>query len=371
MALCLALFPLPTRALDIRIDDAIVIGPEERIDDDVLAIGGSVAVFGDVRGDVLAIGERVLVGGTIAGDLLAAGPSVETGATLGGSLRTLAGEMVLGGAIARNALALAGSVRQPEGSSVAGRLIALAGELDLRGTVRGGGAIAAGAIHLDADLGGPLQIDVGQITLGEAAVVPSLVGTSRHAVGIPSNARVDATAVTIRGPDWRDDLLALARAILRAATIASAFTLVLGATAVGWRWPEVAPTCRATIAVRPGSVLVVGLFSLLLSAGLGGLLLLTLVGAMPGMLLLALALLIATVGWGVAALMIGDLLGRDGAGTPLLPAPLRAFGGGLCLLLVAAVPFLGGALALLTVVAGAGSVLLGLIARTGRVHSPP
>jgi len=331
-----------------------VIAPEERIDDDVLAIGGSVAVFGDIRGDLLAIGERVLVGGTISEDVLAAGQSMESGAILAGDLRALAGEMVLGGAIARNALAVAGSLRQIDGAALGG-----------------GGAIAAGTLHLDGDVGGRLQVDARELTLGESAAAPALSGTTREAPDPPRSGRAGAIAMTIRGPDWRDDLVGFARTVLRAANLATAFMLVLGATTVGWRWPAAASWCRTTIVARPGSTLALGLLALLLGGALGAVLLVNLVGAVPGILLLAVAFLLGTAGWGIATFSVGDLLGRDAAGQPRLAATLRALGGGICRLLLGNVPVVGGALALLAVSAGAGARLLRLIARTGQVHSSP
>ena len=72
----------------VRTGESITISREQIVDGDVVAIGGSVTVLGEVRGDVVALGGNVALreGASISGDAVAIGGRIkrEEGSHLGG-----------------------------------------------------------------------------------------------------------------------------------------------------------------------------------------------------------------------------------------------------------------------------------------------
>lgn len=65
----------------LRLGGNVVVEVDERTVGDVVAIGGTVEVLGDVLGDVVAVGGTVSLGGTVTGDVVAVGGTVDLRAT--------------------------------------------------------------------------------------------------------------------------------------------------------------------------------------------------------------------------------------------------------------------------------------------------
>lgn len=76
-----------------RLGGSVVIRADERIAGDVVAIGGTVDVLGDVVGDVVAIGGAVAVDGKVSGDVVAVGGEIILGPTalVDGDVTTVGG----------------------------------------------------------------------------------------------------------------------------------------------------------------------------------------------------------------------------------------------------------------------------------------
>ncbi|HEY8416222.1 MAG TPA: polymer-forming cytoskeletal protein, partial [Thermaerobacter sp.] len=83
----------------------VTIGPNEVHQGDVVSLGGSVEVAGEVSGDVVAVGDSIRVDGTVDGDVTAIGGPVSLGPhavvrgdvnAIGGTLSRAPGAQVLG-----------------------------------------------------------------------------------------------------------------------------------------------------------------------------------------------------------------------------------------------------------------------------------
>jgi hypothetical protein len=90
-----------TRNELVRIGGSATVGPEEKVDGDVVAIGGGVTIEGYVTGDVVAVGGgiRALDGARIDGDTVAVGGGVQRdeGAVIGGEVVEIGPGVVLPG----------------------------------------------------------------------------------------------------------------------------------------------------------------------------------------------------------------------------------------------------------------------------------
>ena len=156
----IALFALfaaaPARAAQVRGGNDIVVGRDEVIAEDLYVAGNSVTIDGTVRGDLVTVASQVTINGVVEGDVLAAGQGVVINGTVGDDVRA-AGQAVMLGPSARVAgdLAAVGmSLESQSGSVVKGDLLVgayqalVAGEigrnvrggldrLELRGTIGG------------------------------------------------------------------------------------------------------------------------------------------------------------------------------------------------------------------------------------------
>lgn len=87
----------PVAAQDsvLRLGGTVVVGEGERLVGDVVAIGGSVDVLGDVIGDVVAIGGAVAVDGSVSGDVIAVGGAIKLGpnANINGDVTAVGGSV--------------------------------------------------------------------------------------------------------------------------------------------------------------------------------------------------------------------------------------------------------------------------------------
>lgn len=187
--LLLAAVPAPVAAQETRSGDRIVVGPDETIDGDLTAFGGTIVVRGTVNGDLDAFGGNVLVTGTVTGDVSAVagnvriegdvggsvdanGGNVELGrdATVGGNFRAGAGNVVLAGTVRGDAEADAGTVVLAESAVVEGDL-RYGGEL-----VDQGGAVRGRVVQEPAAGGAPFPLIPGWAFRLYGALVTLLVG---------------------------------------------------------------------------------------------------------------------------------------------------------------------------------------------------
>lgn len=94
-----AIGPASLEAAEFRGDDVVTVGPNERIDDDLYAFGGSVTVQGTVNGDLVAFGGNIRVTGGVTGDVIAAGGNITLDGQVGGSVRASGGDLTINGRI--------------------------------------------------------------------------------------------------------------------------------------------------------------------------------------------------------------------------------------------------------------------------------
>lgn len=155
-AVALLAVPTTAHAAVFRTGDTVVVGPNERIDDDVYLFGNSVQVLGVVTGDVVAAGRIVEVGGNVADDVMAAGSTVRVGADVGGSTRVAGTDVTIDNRVAGDVLAAGTFVTVPANTSIerdaylAGSTVTLAGEVARNVGVSGSRAILSGVIGGDA-----------------------------------------------------------------------------------------------------------------------------------------------------------------------------------------------------------------------------
>ncbi|HET9642428.1 MAG TPA: polymer-forming cytoskeletal protein, partial [Burkholderiaceae bacterium] len=243
---------------------------------------------------------------------------------------------------------------------VAGNMSAAGGEVRVLGPVTGYVSVAAGRAFIDAPIGGDVDVRAGRLELGPKAVI---TGRLRYASGAPlardpaaqviggieraesGGVREPERGAHSRGPMvwvWTAGLMLLAA--------------VLGAVA-----PKGEGRIRDALRARPGVSMLAGFIALVCIPIAAVLLLVTVIGA-PLALLTFLAypalLLLGYVSVGVAAGTMA--LARWNRGFLDQPAWRATFAAGAVLLisLVTRLPWIGGLVAFVVLLAGVGAVLI-------------
>jgi len=121
---------------------------------DLFGMGGAVSVLADVGDNAFLMGGEVSVDAPVHGDLFAMG-----------------GQLIVDAPVHGDVYITGGEVRLTELARVDGHVHAAGGEVFVGGAVGGGMSVGAGQLTLDAPIAGDLEIEVGELRLGQHATV--------------------------------------------------------------------------------------------------------------------------------------------------------------------------------------------------------
>ncbi|MDQ4034377.1 MAG: hypothetical protein M3153_00460 [Chloroflexota bacterium] len=146
----------------LRTGDAVTIGADETVDGDLYVMGGTVTVNGSVDGDLTAFGGQVLLNGSVAGDVLAAGGSVSIAGDVAGDVRTAGGQVTLNGSVGEDVIAAGGQMALQGGATVDGDLVVSGGQVTMDGAVAGNIEANAGTYNRTGTVGGTEHVVRGE-----------------------------------------------------------------------------------------------------------------------------------------------------------------------------------------------------------------
>jgi hypothetical protein len=323
----------------------VTVAATETVRGDLVASAGTVRVDGRVDGDLVATGGQVVVAGTVTGDVLAAAGSTTVSGEVGGDLRAGSGQARVEGRVGEDVLLGVGQATVAPDAQIGGDLIFGAGQVQMDGAVAGSVVGSTGSYTRGGSVGGSERVNVEQPeearepTLADRAVSALRRYVSILAVGVlllwllPRVVRGAAEAARGR------PLLSFGVGILGCVAVVVALVLVILVTVL--------------VAVVLG---LLGLGSLTGVTAFGGAL-------VAATIVFAFVLAVAFAAQATVGLALGRLLFRgDG----------RSFGGWLgalavgvlVVVLIAAIPVVGGWLEALLVLLGLGALLL--MVRPGR-----
>lgn len=350
---------LPGRAaaLEIHQDDIAIVEPGEVVDDDLLIVGATIAMHGHVRGDVIAIGQSVQIAGRVDGDVIALGDSIQLSSAIAGNLRAVANRLVTVAPISQNALVAARDLTQISPGAIGGRLTARAASVTLGGRVERGATISAERIAIDGHVGGVTRLATESLTLGRAATIDRLELRSDAAAIRSPGARVVAEIVE---PPRRfptvERALMIWRNAWRLAIDGALVASLVAATVAGWAYPAAGANLLDCLSRRPFASVALGLAIIVVFTLATPLLTLSVVGTAAGVIGGAVAIVLLSAGWLVAALAIGRLADRIGRSATRLPAPLLGLGGASILWLIGQTPRVGWPVVFVITIASIGAL---------------
>lgn len=355
-----ALVPGLAMAAELRSGDVVRVGPEEVIEEDLYAFGREVSIQGTVRGDVITAGQQVDISGTVEGDVMSAASNNRISSPVRGSLRAAGGELSVSGSVGEDAMLAAGNLQLTSEAQVGKDLYLASGEAQVYAPVLGELRAAAGTLTLAAPVGQDAHAEVGTLRLtDEARVNGNLSYRSERDAQLASGAVVAGTV----------EHLAARQAERQGPLMGVYFWLrsLVGLFALGLLFALLAPrfTRRVTAMLRQRPLPSLGwgaaLFvSIPLLASLVFIVGLLLGGWWLALFILAFYALAIALSFPVVGLFLGRwLLERfHKTGAHLAMALLL----GLVLLtLVGRVPILGGLVALATILFGLGALLLSVV----------
>ncbi len=334
-----------------RTGSQVTVDANETIPDDLYASAGQIDIAGQVQGDLVAAGGQINVGGGVDDDILAAGGRVVLTGDAGGDVRVAGGNVRLEGSVAEDVLVTGGMVIVAADAQIGGDLMFSGGQMRLDGRVDGDVIGSSGNYSRDGSIGGSEEVTSGspEPEAGPPSIGDRVLGVVRRYL-----------AILVVGAL----LLWLAPRLLQAPA-ARARTSPLPSLGVGFL--GVIGYILGVLAIILVAVLLsivfglLGFGSLVATLGSGALLVIA-------VLTFAFALVIAFVGDAIVGLAAGGLLLRSGEGATRVRS-LAAMAIGLAVVVIlTAIPVIGGILELLVVLIAVGALLL--VARRRREPAP-
>lgn len=170
MSLFLFVFVPATMALETLEGETLTIEADEVIADDLYAGANKIIVNGTIKGDLVAGATEILINGTVEGDVLAGGQTIEINGTVMGDVRVGGTAVILGenAVIGEDVLAFGYSIHNKAGSQVGQEMIVGGFQALLEGDIAEDVWVGANSLEINGRIGGNLMAEVG----GEEAAPP-------------------------------------------------------------------------------------------------------------------------------------------------------------------------------------------------------
>ncbi len=292
-------------AATFRSSENYILEREATLEDNLYAMGGTLHIDGTVAGDLLVAGGEVVVSGPVGEDAMIAGGRVTIRADVGGDVRVVGGEATLAGSVAGDAVFAGGTVRVNADTVIAGDLVAVADVLVVDGTVKG-------------DLIGHVRVLTinGHIEGGTSLVVRESVAlTDTASIGGDFSYRAPREAVwseraTVGGATRYDPLPVRTKGTsgLVASFIFTLLVVLVPALALFYFIPRYLNAISERVLKGNGFLLLWGVVSLFAIPVLALVLVVTIVGVLPGVVLLMLYGVLLAVARVLSPIVAGAIL---------------------------------------------------------------
>jgi hypothetical protein len=318
----------------------------EPVEGDAFLAGGHVATASEVQGDLVAAGGEVSVGGAIGDDLYAAGGSVQFDAIVKGNARVAGGDIHVGPA-----------------TMVAGGMSLTGGQIAFEGVAHDYLQASGGSVRINGEVVGDAEVRANELLIGpEARIGGRLVYHGPQPPAVPEGA-VIAGGLEFHEADigrYFGDVRPQAR---DTASGLGTFLWFLGVFLAGALFilllPRFTSEAAAAIGRQPLPSLGLGLAILLCVPFVAVVLLITIIGIPVALLLMSLYLLVLFLGWITAALFVaqrGLAALRPGQAATRGWLMLTLLLGLVVLWLLRQIPFVGGWIGFVALLAGIGAL---------------
>lgn len=328
------------------------------IGSDHFATGRSVEIEQPVAGDAIAAGEAVIVSSNVAGDVVLTGRDLLIDGDAGQTLYAAGSEVVMNGTIGRNARIAGGRIDIGRRAHIAGNVSVAGGRVNVTGDVKGYVEAAGGRIYIDGTVGGDVEASGREVALGPNARV---TGALRYRS--PNPIEQDPRAVVGGGIERlaAHPLHAPARAMHRVGHWIWTIGLMVLAALLVAAMPGVCSRVSETLSQRFLVSLLLAFVVIVCAPVAAIVLLVTGIGAPVGILVVLAYPALMLLGYVSAGIALGDVILRRVRPTDATGKRLRTVYAALAVLalsLVRWVPWIGGFITVLALLAGVGALVL-------------
>jgi hypothetical protein len=329
----------------------------EPVAGDAFLAGGHVSVASEVQGDLIVAGGELSVGGNIGDDLYAAGGNVKLDAIVAGNARIAGGEVAVGPAtVVAGALSLTGGRVEFDGDTH-DYLQASGATVRVNGVVHGDASVRAEEVEIGPDtrIGGRLIVHgASEPAIPEGAVITG--GVEFHEIS--PDRYFEKTGDTVR------------MVVHGVGTVLWFAGVFLAGVLFLFVFPGLSSRAAEAIGREPLKSVGLGFAVLVCVPVIAVMLLITVIGIPLALLLLPLYLLLLFLGWVTTALFVGQkgLAAMRGSQPVTTGWRLLALFLALVLLwLLGHIPFVGGWIRFLALLAGIGALVWQAWSRRERV----
>jgi cytoskeletal protein CcmA (bactofilin family) len=339
---------------------------ERRFGGDLFAASNQLLVSQPVAGDLIAGGGQVEVKADVGGDAIIMGGSLRLDGDVTESLFLAGGQVVVNGKAGRNARVGGGQVEFGPSSQVGGNLSVGGGDVALKGRVNGYLQAAGGKVLIDGVVAGDVEARAGELTLGpNARITGKLRYASREPLQRDPAAQVQGDVERIGIPGGWPVPEEVERRVRGSVSGSASWIWTVGLLVVAGAMAAALPGFTERVATiwrnRFPMSLLLGFVLMVCLPVVAVLFLATLIGVPLGLLTLAAYPILLVLGYVSSGMALGvwastglnHPLGRGGAGRVA-----AAVLGMLAIGLLARLPFLGGPVMGLALLAGLGALAL-------------
>jgi cytoskeletal protein CcmA (bactofilin family) len=337
---------------------------------DIFVAGGSPRVAQPVKGDLVAVGGELRIAAPVTGDVLAAGGTLRIEGAAGQDLYAAGGQVALDGSIARNARVAGGSVSVGPQARIAGNASLAGGRIEVLGGIGGYLQVAGGRVLIDGRVDGDVDAAAGELELGpRARIGGKLRYRGGEALKQDAAAQVQGGIERLEIPLHRKEGRSARRAAGRAAHGVWTLGLMAMAAVLVAALPGIFAPVAEAARTRFGWSLLVGFLALVAVPAAIVVLLVTVIGIPLALLALLGYFALLLLGYVAAGIALGDASLNRWLAARAAHKGWRALFAALGVLaigLLALIPWLGGLIAFLALLAGMGALLLQLKPRAAK-----
>ncbi|MEA1984375.1 MAG: hypothetical protein U9N13_01835 [Euryarchaeota archaeon] len=342
------LFSCPAAAMTIPdADDTVII--DQTIHDDLYIGGGNIIITGTVLGDVMACAGNIEVSGTVVGDVLVGAGSVTISGNVEDDVRVGAGTLTISGNIGDDLVAGTGDLILSKDANIGGDMLIGSGRAVIRGNVNGNITGNCGEVILGGTVGGDVDLEEDVLTiLPEAYIVGNLTYSGPAETAVPSGTVLNSVHFTMDDTTTGTGTLSIVWWVFR-----YGFLLLMGLMFL-LMFPDQLAAASRTVPQAPLKNLATG-FVIVLGSFAGSIvLLITMIGIPPALILLFLIIFLLYAARLVFGLWLGNLLFSK-IGTASRPW-LEMTAGLLLLLILTSIPWIGNLIYLAVTFVSIGSI---------------
>ncbi len=353
--------PVAAHAFSVKAVDNYTLASTETSEGNLYVAGNMVKIDGHVTGDVIAAGQNITIEGVVDGDVIGFAQAITVNGEVKGSVRVFGQNINLNGTVGRNVNTFGSNINVGSASQIDMDLMTFGawGNFDglVKGSLHGGLAQANinGKVGQNVDLNLESNSPKANLVLGPEAVIGGnlkYVSPAEAEITNPGaiSGTVDYQAARQKTTNWSEEFM---NKFFELGSL-----ILIGLVLLGLKKKSFTAVSEI-MKQKPWASLLLGLAVLVVTPIVMIILLITVIGIPLALLLLAVYLILVGVAAIYSAYYLG-LLVADGLNKKPINPFVALIVGLLILVILSAIPFIGGLFSFLFILFGLGALALNI-----------